>query len=252
MFMRLALLLFMSAIATAAHAVTFIDPGTLQTPSDPTCIDLKEPLVVDAYQTIFKWHWTYTLAAGPYIAEKTDAKGTYYRGSPGGIAVTGPHSRKGAVDVTYDGGFYIPNDPHAVAAVYDYDSLNHSVPVQKPPSDADCSSAGYLKDPATSKLRLFAYGAGGALGGAAGGTLGRARVAHSRLSYGQAAGVGAAGGLVGGLIIGAILEHEAGKIVFIPGVADQDSLRKLRTLAAGKTALKEINGAAPPPAAAGH
>lgn len=156
----------------------------------------------------------------------------------------GPHSPKGSAPNTYDGGFYIPNDPSAVAAIYEYRSIGR-VPVQPSPGSADCSSVGYIKDPSTSKINFVAFGVGGAIGGATGATIARSTVAHSNLSYGQAAGAGAAGGLIGGLVVGAIVNHEMGKIVFIPGTKDEESLRRLRNLAIGKVLLRQLESAEP-------
>lgn len=241
--MRFARFLLMFASTTAAGAIDLIDPQTLHAVSHPTCIQLKNTLAFDSYQTvIFTHHWIYKLESGPYIAEKVDAKGTYYRAPPGGLSEMAAHPHKVA---TYDGGFYIPNDASAIVAVYEYRS-NGRVPVQILSSDANCSTARYVKDPVTSKISLVAFGAGAALGGATGATIARSTLAHGKLSYGQAAGVGAAGGLVGGLIVGAIVNHEMGKMVFIPGIKDQDSLRQLRALAASKIPLKPIEIAVSP------
>lgn len=243
--MRSAFFLLTFAAATTANAVDLIDPNKLQTPSEPTCIYLKDPVAVDAYQTVFKWHWIYTLASGPYVAEKLDAKGTYYRAPPGGLSIVGIHHQssppEGTPRNTRDGGFYLPNDANAVPAVYEYNS-NGQVPVQIPPSDADCSTAGYVKEPATSKISLFAWGTAGVVGGATGATIARSTVAaNSKMSYGHAAGVGAGGGLLAGLIVGAIINHEMGKIVFAHGIDDQESLQRLKGLAANKVPVKQVD-----------
>lgn len=243
--MRMVLFLLMSAVTTTACAVDLIDANKLQTPSEPTCIDLKQSVIVDSYQTIFKWHWAYKLVAGPYIAEKVDAHGTYYRAPPGGLSERGPHSPAGSFANTYDGGFYVPNDARAIVGVYEYRSVGR-VPVQLPPRGADCSTSGYVKDPATSKISLVAFGFGGAIGGATGAVIARSTVAHGKLGYGQTAGAGAAGGLIGGMLVGAIVNHEMGKIVFIPGIRDEESLQKLKSLAAGRVPLKQVQTAGPP------
>jgi len=84
-----------------------INPNELQTPSQPSCVELKEPLSFDRRLGLLKILWTLSLAKGPYLTEKQDSQGTYYRAPPGGIFVSdsdsGPsHGR------AYDGGFYVP------------------------------------------------------------------------------------------------------------------------------------------------
>jgi hypothetical protein len=110
-----------------------------------------------------------------------------------------------------------------------------------PTAEANCSTAGYVKEPATQKLSLVAVGTGGLIGGAAGGTAGRSMSPASNLSYGRAAAAGAGGGALGWIIVGAIANADVGKIYFPDSPQpDADFILKLRTLTAQKVILKAV------------
>jgi hypothetical protein len=217
-----------------------IKPERLQTPAQITCVNLTEPLSFTRQVGLMKVSWTMRLERGSYLSEKLDSRGTFFRAPPGGIRLAGNEPATEGHGRTYDGGFYLPNNPSDSVKIYFYDS-NAAAPVEVPASDADCSTTGYVKDPSTYKVSLVALGIGGAVGGAAGGVAGRSLNPASRLSYGQAAGAGAAGSALAWVIIGAIANADVGKIYF-PGSPkpDPEFLEKLKALAANKVLLKEI------------
>jgi hypothetical protein len=226
---------FFSGCATA------ISPDSLQTPQELACVYLKEPLALtDAYGPL-NFGWTTRLERGPYWSEKIDEQGTYYRAPPGGISVT---SKDGASfpgqPATLDGGFYVPNNPAEPVSIYRYFSTAAAT-VKIAPIELDCSTMGYVKDPATSKISLVAFATDGAIDGGTGGIIGRSIADGSKLSYGQAAGIGAAGGLVGGLVIASMINADVGKIVSTqPPVKDKQFLDTLKTMAANKVVIKQF------------
>jgi hypothetical protein len=150
-----------AAVAAGCGAV---EPTNLPAPPTPTCILVKEPLVYKTVLGLFHVPWQTRLERGPYISEKEDAKGTYYRGPSGAYHISNP-----GLTFIRDGGFYIPNDPNAVPKLYDYDS-GADAPVQVPPLNADCSNVGSIKAPHIAPV----YGHGSAPGGIVGNVMGAA------------------------------------------------------------------------------
>lgn len=216
------------------------DPADLGTPQKITCVDLKAPLSFSGYYGIVHTKWTTRLEKGPYVSEKFDGKGTYYRAPPGGLSVTGASGRPfPGMPLTMDGGFYIPISTGTPVWIYRYFSTA-AAPVDPSAENTDCTTVGYLKDPVGTKLSIVRLAAGGALGGAAGGVLGRGMAKTSTLSYGQAAGVGAASGIVAGLLIGSIINSGVGKIIPALPIRDATFVEKLRDLASNAVAVPQI------------
>ena len=213
-----------------------IRPDDLAVPSQITCINVKEALSFNGHYGALKKQWTTRLERGQYWSEKMDDKGTYYRGPPGGLTFL-DNDGKGipGQPVTYDGGFYIPNNPDDPVTKYMYLS---SVPVHIPPEDADCSSTGYVKDPYSSKVSYVAVPRNSAAIGVSAVTPIRA----GDKSYPQPAVVvaGAVGGVIGGMIVMAVASAVMGKID--PGFAIQDPqfMAKLRELAASAVPVQEV------------
>lgn len=227
----------------ASGCATPIKPEDLAVPKQITCIDLKQPLSASGVYGI-GYTWITRLERGPYWSEREDESGTYYRAPPGGYSLKGPEGNPApGLQTTMDGGFYLPKDPNMPLRIYRYFSVAPAAAIV-PHEDMNCSNIQYAKDPATSKLSLWSFAAGGAVGGAAGGLAGRSLSQNGSISYGQAAGVGAAGGLVAGVIVASIINSEIGKIT--PGleVKDPKFFEQLRAYAASPVPVKQLSSAA--------
>lgn len=216
---RSSVLLLLAALtcATSAHAEGLIDPQKLKDVTAPTCLLVDAPLFFVEQRGLLKVLWTFRLERGPYVAEKADEKGTFYRGSPGAISLSAHRKAEDSHEfgaATFDGGIYVPNDSAETPKLYEYVSGDRQAVVTPPPDGATCADAGYVLDPDTQKLSIVALASASAVVGAAGSTAG-AMTAHAmghHVNVGQSAVAGAAGGLIAGAIIGAILNHEIGKI----------------------------------------
>lgn len=227
---------FALLIAILCGCAVPIKPDDLQTPKNVTCVQLIEPLSFTGHYGLFDVPWTTRLAKGPYLSEKVDNKGTYYRAPPGGVSIT---AKDGGGLPTSDGGFYIPFSTNEPVTIYRYFSVE-AAPVDTLASDADCSTVGYVKQSSTSNVSLVSFAAAGAMGGAAGGVIARGAAQGSGMSYGQAAGVGAAGGLIAGVIIASLINADVGKILPGQPIQDQHFMAKLRELAASEVPAKQV------------
>lgn len=211
-------------------------PDKLARPAQMTCVYLKEPISFVSTHGLLSIPWETQLGRGPYVSEREDAKGIYYRAPTGGVRIAFAGGPKSAG--TRDGGFYIPKNVNDPPKIYSYFSTA-DVPAQIPPEDVDCSNVGYITDPTATKLDVVPIAIGGALGGAAGGIAGRA-VTGGGMSYSQAAGAGAAGGLIGTLLVAEMVNADVGNIHFSWDLDDPAFIAKLKQLAADKVAIKEI------------
>lgn len=216
------------------------NPEQLQVPPELTCIYLKEPLATTGRYGLLNVEWTTRLERGPYWSEKMDEKGIFFRGPPGGVSIRSPDypSIPGQPAAT-DGGFYLPNDPKEPVTIYRYFTTG-AVPIEVPPDNVTCATLAYAKEPASQKVSLMSFAAGGAVGGATGAVIGRSLSGSSGMSYGQAAGAGAVGGAVGGLIIAAMINADVGKIVGGLPVQEPGFMDKLRELGATREPLKQV------------
>ena len=230
-------LLICLATLTASCAT---NPDKLQTPSELTCIYLKEPLATTGHYGLLNVEWTTRLEHGPYWSEKMDEKGTFFRGPPGGVSIRSPDypSIPGQPAAT-DGGFYLPKDPKEPVTIYRYFTTS-AVPIEVPPDNLTCDTLAYATDPASQKVSLMSFAVGGAVGGAAGGVIGKSLASGSGMSYGQAAGAGAVGGAVGGLIVAAIINADVGKIIGGQPIQEPDFMEKLRELGKTSKHLKQV------------
>lgn len=234
---RTAIAILLSAACTTGCAT---NPERLQEPPEVTCIHVKEPLLVTGHYGLFKQPVTTRLDRGPYWSEKMDERGTYYRAPPGGVSINAYDGNGLPYPGTYmDGGFYVPNSPTEPITIYKYASASEA-DVDFDILETDCSTAGYIKDPVTSKVSFASFAASGALGGATGGIISRSMVQGSSMSYGESAGVGIVGGAVAGLVLAALINAEVGKIN--PGLPIQDAqfMDRLRALAATKVPIREV------------
>lgn len=234
----------MLALSLLSGCVTPINPEDLEPPKEVTCIDLKEPIILNYHD-----QWITRFEKGPYWSEKVDTNGTYYRAPPGGISVTDENgSAFPGQPTTSDGGFYVPNKENELVKLYAYFSTKPA-PVQPYPNGTTCSTLGYVRDPSTSKVDLVSFAVGGAIGGATGGLIARGVSGSGSMSYGQAAGVGAAGGLIGGVIIAAMINSDVGMIKPLqPPVTSKQYLGKLNTVSSDKVFIREATSPPQPPA----
>lgn len=232
-------------IALLSGCVTPISPEDLKAPQEVTCIDLKESLVLTDYYGPLDMQWTTKFEKGPYWSEKVDSNGTYYRASPGGISVTGENGRAfPGQPTTSDGGFYIPNSANEPVKLYAYFSTE-AAPEKPYPNGTDCSTLGYISDPATSKVNIVSFAVGGAIGGATGSLIARGVSGSGNMSYGQTAGTGVVGGLTGGIIIASIINSGVGKIVPLqPPIKNTQFLDKLKSLSPNKVIIRETESLA--------
>lgn len=137
-------------------------PEELRVPDSMTCIYLQTPMSFFVNRGLFNLVMETRLERGPYIAEREDAEGTFYRAPPGGFSGW-PYSLQSAdAKNARDGGFWIPHDRQTTPRLYSYFSTA-AVPPSVPPDDINCSSFAQIKDPLTSKLNLIDMTAGGAL-----------------------------------------------------------------------------------------
>lgn len=191
-------------------------PEDLPAPAQITCVTLPTRMIFSTARDHVSdgVHYEVRLEKGPYISEKEDERGTYYRAPPGALSI-GPLMAWG-VGGYHDspGGFWIPHDPTQSPQLYVYETDGRLPAIEEPMDYGDCSSYNYAQDPKTTKVSLVPYAVGGALGGAAGGAIARALVPKSGIGYGQAVAGGAVGGATGMLLVGAIIESGIGKIHF--------------------------------------
>ena len=224
---------------------TAVAPEDLQVPAQLTCFELATPISYSEERGLLKITWVTRLERGPYVAEREDAAGTFFRAPPGGVSFARPDSLNKPASVlthgTHDGGIWIPRDPTVPPHLYTYFSTEAAKPVIPPP-EANCSNVGVVRDPKTRGVSVVAYGVGGAAGGAMGGVM--ARSSATGMSYGQAAGVGAAGGLIGGVIVAALINMDVGKITQGPPEKDAGFVAAIRAAAARAMPLRETSASA--------
>ncbi len=214
---------------------TAIKPAELRDPNQISCIYFSEPVSYKEKRGLLSIEWQYRLERGPYIAEKEDDEGTYFRAPPGGVHVFRTDMQdKPSSFVTNqlrDGGFWIPRDSKKSPKMYSYFSMKDAE-VVIPNDSTNCSSFAYLKDPVTSKVSVVAFGAGGAIGGA----LGRTLAPNSQLSYGQAA----VGGAIGMALVAALINADIGKIMPWE-ISDNAFINKIKDLSKHTVFLQKDN-----------
>lgn len=216
-------------------------PEELAAPKQLSCIHLKEAISGSAKYGLVNIVWESRLERGPYISEKEDAEGTYFRGPQGAVRFDRPDqpAKDTFSHTVSDGGIFVPKDPNAAPRLYVYTSLQNTAP-QVPAPGVDCSSVVAVKDPVTNKVSVAAAAAAGGLGG----TAGRAVAQGAQFSYGQAA----VGGAVAGAIVAAFINMDLGKISPGMEVKDPALQAKLRELGRQQVSL-QASGATPAGAA---
>lgn len=227
----------------AGCGTTPINPADLKRPVALTCIEVPQGMEAHELLGLGKYHWTTRLAPGPYIAEREDADGTYYRAPPGGVyqarddLANLPPSP--LVPRVRDGGIWMPHTQGNLPHVYTYYSTQEA-PVVALPEKASCATAVSLSDPKSKGVNTVAFATGGALGGATGGAVATAVTRNTSASSGQAVGAGAAGGAIAGLLVAAMIDMDVGKIFHHPVSNDPKFMAALQELS---------HSAAPIPAA---
>lgn len=223
---------------------TGIRPSDLTQPEALTCIEI--PKGVEAHETkgLLNYQWTTRLVPGPYIAEREDAEGIYYRAPSGGIYI-GRDDIADQPPVPFmprnlEGGIWVPSVPGKFPHLYTYFSTQEAniIPL---PENAGCSNAVVVRDPQSKGVSTVAFATGGALGGATGGLIGRAITPNSSMSYGRAAGAGAAGGAIGGLIVAGLINMDVGKIFHHPLSTDLKFVATLEGLARKATPIPAVS-----------
>jgi len=219
-----------------------IPPETLSTPKEILCINISEPITYTFEVGLVDAVWTARLERGPYISEKEDASGTYFRAPQGGISVARldlvDKSTDPGVHQTHDGGFWLPHNPQIKPRTYQYFSMQEVPPIV-PPKDASCSTSAYVTDPDSSGASVLSLATGGAIGGA----VGRSMAPNSAMSYGQSA----AGGAIGGIVVAQIINMDVGKIILGRDIENEKFIEQLRIYAQQKTQLRDISNSAVQP-----
>lgn len=206
-----------TAVALAAVLATgcasSVAPTALQRPQQPTCFELATPVAYLKTQGLLKWVWETRLERGPYVAEREDAQGTYFRGPPGGVSYARPDqlNEKSSLftHITYDGGIWVPRDAAGTPRIYTY-FTTQAVPPVVPPATATCATVQLTRDAREQGIDAIGYGATVETGVTQ--ALAAQTAGTMKVSTGQAAGAGAAGGVIGGLIVASIINSDVGKI----------------------------------------
>lgn len=215
-------------------------PTDLREPSTVTCFVLKEPLVSRDKYGLLDVEWEVKLAAGPYVSERVDQDGTYFRAPPGGMyqARTGFEDKPAGLlthQVT-DGGIYLPHKKAEPVRLYKYFTLG-DVPIVAQPADVDCRTAVFVKNPATGQLVA---------------NMPEVSAAASDISLraalqpnGPGIGSAAVGGAIGGAIVTALIQNDIGKIVPGHPVKDPKFLQVLREHGEQAVPIKPIETKSP-------
>lgn len=225
-----------TTFAASLSGCAGVAPSALTTPERLSCINITEPLELTDKYGLLDIAWEVRLTPGTYISEKADEQGTYYRAPPGGVYVGKPEMKDKpsgpGTHMRYDGGIFVPKTDAVKPRVYSYISLE-SKEERTQPKGVTCGQVVYEKDPVTGTVNLTSA----AVGGGAGGIVGRAMAPKSGISYGQAA----AGGAIGMLIVGSFMNAEVGRITTAIDLKNEEFLGKLRRLGNEAVPLQKNN-----------
>ncbi|SDR72561.1 hypothetical protein SAMN05216271_0182 [Halopseudomonas sabulinigri] len=224
-----------------AGCASGVKPNNLNAPEKISCINFAERESYQIKRGLLDIVWETRLERGPYISEKVDAEGAYFRAPQGGVYFGRPDmaSRPSGLGshMTYEGGIYVPHDANKTPRIYTYFSTQ-AVPPVVPEEGLNCSNIGVVRDPVTAKLEVYKYAGSGALGG----VVGKRLAGSGGITYGQAA----AGGLIGGAIVAGLINMDVGKIFLNPSPPEDDSFAaKLRLYSAAVTEIKESSSDEP-------
>lgn len=219
-----------------------IPPKTLSTPKEISCVNISNPITYTFEVGLVDAVWTARLERGPYISEKEDANGIYFRAPQGGLSFARmdlvEKSTDPGVHQTHDGGFWLPHNPQMKPRTYQYFSMQEVAPII-PPQDATCTTSAYVTDPESSGISVLSFAAGGAIAGG----VGRSMAQNSAMSYGQAA----TGGAIGGIVVAQIINMDVGKIILGKEIENEKFIDQLRSYAQQRIPLKNINNSATQP-----
>ena len=233
------------AVLALGGCATPIAPEELQVPARISCFELAAPVSYVEERGLLKYMWETRLERGPYVAERVDANGTFYRAPPGGVSIARQDALSAPASslthMTYDGGVWIPRDPAGKPHLYNYFTTEAVSPVV-PPAGSTCANVEVARDPKTHGVDAVTYGVAGAVGGATGGVAARAAGTTS-MSYGKAAGTGAVGGAIGGVLVAALINMDVGKIVQRPPDQNADFVHAIQAAAAQAAPLPEAPAA---------
>ncbi|OWQ46365.1 hypothetical protein CDL60_12830 [Roseateles noduli] len=179
---------------------------------------------------LLKYVWETRVERGPYVAEREDAAGTYFRGPQGGVSYARQDALKEPpglmTHITYNGGIWVPRDPAGTPRLYTY-FTTQAVPPVVPPDTATCATVQLVRDPKGQGVDAVTYTTVGVDVGLSS-AFAMQNAGTVPMSTGQAAGAGVAGGIIGGLIISSMINNDLGKIILQgpeKNVAFNDSLR---------------------------
>lgn len=161
-----ALLFLLGASGMPASAANLKEPAELKVPAEVSCIHLPAALSGIEVKGLFKVEHETRLERGPYVSEREDADGTYYRAPPGGVYVGPPKDKpaRGAWQVNRNGGIFVPRDPSAPPQLYSYVAdVGTSVATVVPPAESNCTNTRYVRDPATKAVGVAGYTGEGAV-----------------------------------------------------------------------------------------
>jgi hypothetical protein len=228
-----ALALLLSTSGTPAMA----NPAELQVPAEVTCIHLPAALSGIETKGLFKVESETRLERGPYISEREDAEGTYFRAPPGGVYLGPPKDKPahGAWQLNRDGGIFVPRDPSAPPQLYWWVSdYRTSAATLVPPAAADCSNTSYVRDPVTKAISVAGYTGEGMTQTAAK----QEGLARGGLVLGNVPGSHLGG--VAGSVLGDVLDGTAdmGKIAKLPQSGNPEFNAKLSQFARTAVPIK--------------
>jgi len=213
---------------------TSIAPESLKKPARMTCIEIAPAMEAHEKLGLLNIPWIYTLASGPYLSEREDAQGIYYRAPPSGITIIRDKDGDGDDSIAkrtppahVDGGIWLPRDTALAPHLYFYVG-SRTDQAAAPLDHANCANAVLLPGAKPGDVNAVAFAVAGAAGGAAGGIAGRSMAGSGKMSYGQAAGTGAVGGAIAGLIIAKLIDMEHGQIQHGRPLTDPAFLTALR------------------------
>ena len=236
------------AVLALGGCATVTAPEDLKVPTQLTCFELAAPADYLEDRGPLKVSWETRLERGPYVSEREDAEGVFYRAPPGGVMIVPQSARNPPpntpVSGVYDGGVWIPRDPAKQPRLYSYFTTVAPTPVVPPP-EASCANVQVARNPKTQGVDTIAYTVAGGVGGAVGGAAARG-VGATGMSYGKAAGVGAAGGAIGGAVVAALINMDVGKIVLRQPEQNADFVRAIREAAAHAVPLHASAAASAP------
>jgi hypothetical protein len=178
----------LAAAAPMAHA-SAIRAKKLPIPKTVTCLQVKQPFTYTTSSGLFHVHQQVELGRGPYVSEREDASGVYYRAPTNAITYWLPNKKSTSVaglHHSFEGGIYVPNDPSGKPRLYVYYGTQ-TIAHESKEQDAECGALTYSLDPKDHSVSVWGTGFG--IGTGIGLSMAAARInqPHVHMSAGQAA-----------------------------------------------------------------